>query len=43
MVQAMAAAEVEARNAKLRATPEAPIARFDWIWSYDVESAMAGV
>lgn len=43
MVQAMAAAEVEARNAKLRATPEAPIARFDWIWSYDVERAMAAI
>ncbi len=34
-------AEVEARNARLSANPEAPIARFDWIWSYDVERAMA--
>jgi salicylate hydroxylase len=35
------AAEVEARNARLGNNPEAPIARFDWIWSYDVERAMA--
>ena len=34
-------AEVQARNARLAASPEAPIARFDWIWSYDVERAMA--
>lgn len=41
LVQLTDAAEVEARNARLSASPEAPIARFDWIWSYDVESAMA--
>jgi salicylate hydroxylase len=35
------AEEVQARNARLAASPEAPIARFDWIWSYDVERAMA--
>lgn len=29
-------AEVEARNARLSANPEAPVARFDWIWKYDV-------
>ncbi len=34
-------AEVQARNARLADSPEAPIARFDWIWSYDVESAVA--
>ena len=41
MVHLMDLAEVEARNARLRADPEAPVARFDWIWSYDPESAMA--
>jgi salicylate hydroxylase len=41
MVQLMEPAEVEARNARLRASPEAPVARFDWIWSYDVARAMA--
>jgi salicylate hydroxylase len=35
------AEEVQARNARLAASPEAPIARFDWIWSYDVERAVA--
>ena len=34
-------AEVQARNARLHDDPEAPAARFDWIWSYDVENAMA--
>jgi 2-polyprenyl-6-methoxyphenol hydroxylase-like FAD-dependent oxidoreductase len=34
-------AEVQARNARLAESPEVPIARFDWIWSYDVERAMA--
>lgn len=29
-------AEMLARNARLRANPEAPVARFDWIWSHDV-------
>jgi salicylate hydroxylase len=33
-------AEVEARNARLSASPEAPVARFDWIWRYDVEQAV---
>jgi salicylate hydroxylase len=32
--------EVQARNAQLAASPEAPVARFDWIWSYDAERAM---
>jgi salicylate hydroxylase len=35
-------AEVEARNARLAESPEAPVSRFDWIWSYDAASAMAG-
>jgi salicylate hydroxylase len=33
-------AEVLARNARLAESPEAPVDRFDWIWSYDVERAM---
>jgi salicylate hydroxylase len=33
-------AEVQARNARLAESPEAPVDRFDWIWSYDAESAM---
>lgn len=40
-MQMMDPAEVEARNARLSANPEAPVARFDWLWSYDVENAMA--
>jgi salicylate hydroxylase len=35
-------AEVQARNARLQDDPEAAVARFDWIWSFDVESPMAG-
>jgi hypothetical protein len=34
------AAEVQARNARLAENPEAPVERFDWIWSYDAERAM---
>jgi len=34
-------AEIQARDARLQVDPEAPIARFDWIWSYDVEAAMS--
>jgi salicylate hydroxylase len=33
-------AEVQARNARLAVSPEAPVDRFDWIWSYDAERAM---
>lgn len=40
LVQLTDSAEVDARNARLSANPEAPVARFDWIWSYDVESAL---
>ncbi len=32
-------AEVYERNARLSENPEAPIARFDWIWSHDVDTA----
>jgi hypothetical protein len=32
-------AAVQARNARLSANPEAPVDRFDWIWSHDVETA----
>ena len=32
--------EVAARNAQMRATPEAPLARYDWAWGYDVEKAI---
>jgi salicylate hydroxylase len=31
--------EIQARNERLGANPEAPVARFDWIWNYDVERA----
>jgi salicylate hydroxylase len=34
-------AAVAERNARLAASPEAPVARFDWLWRYDVERAMA--
>ncbi len=34
---------VAARNARLRADPEAPIAIYDWVWGHDVESAVADV
>jgi len=33
--------EIAARNARLAASPEAPVARFDWLWRYDVERAVA--
>jgi salicylate hydroxylase len=34
-------AEVQARNRRLQDDPEAPAARFDWIWNYDVERNLA--
>ena len=40
LVQLTDPEEVQARNARLSADPEAPVARFDWIWSYDVERAL---
>ena len=40
LVQLSDAAEVAARNRRLAENQEAPIARFDWIWSYDVEQAL---
>ncbi len=43
LVQLTDPAEIQARNARLGADAEAPVARFDWIWSYDVEqAALAG-
>lgn len=35
-------AEVAARNTEMRESPEAPLARYDWVWGYDVESAIVG-
>lgn len=35
-------AAVAARNAQMRATPEAPLARYDWAWGYDAEKAIDG-
>lgn len=32
--------QVAERNARLSASPEAAVARFDWIWRYDVERAL---
>jgi salicylate hydroxylase len=32
--------EVTARNAPMRATPQAPLARYGWAWGYDVEKAI---
>lgn len=42
MVRLTDPAEVEARNMRLSANPEAPVARFDWIWRYDAVGAAAG-
>lgn len=33
-------AEIAIRNAHLRENPEAPAARFDWIWNYDATNAI---
>jgi salicylate hydroxylase len=32
---------VAARNAQMRGDPDAPLARYDWVWGYDVEKAIA--
>jgi salicylate hydroxylase len=34
-------AEVAARNSRMHEDPEAQIARFDWVWGYDIDSATA--
>ena len=34
------AAEVAGRNTRMRESPEAPVARYDWAWGYDVDKAM---
>lgn len=39
LVQLTDPAEVYERNARLSEDPAAPIARFDWIWSHDVDTA----
>jgi salicylate hydroxylase len=41
LVRLTDAAAVAERNARLAASPEAPVMRFDWIWRYDVQRAMA--
>jgi salicylate hydroxylase len=33
-------AEVAARNSRMLADPGAQIARFDWVWGYDIDSTM---
>ena len=40
MVRLTEPAGVAARNARLADNPDAPVARFDWIWSYDVVRAV---
>ena len=40
LVQLTEPADVFERNARLSANPEAPIARFDWIWSHDVDARL---
>jgi len=39
LVQQFDQAEIDARNARMRANPEAEIAGRDWLWGFDVESA----
>ena len=39
LVQQADQAEIDARNARMRADPDAQIARSDWIWGYDAERA----
>lgn len=39
LVQLSDPAEVAMRNTRLAANADIPVDRFDWIWSYDVESA----
>jgi len=40
LVQLGNPAEVAVRNRSLAENPEAPIARFDSVWSYDVEQTL---
>jgi salicylate hydroxylase len=42
LVQQSDQAEIDARNARMRDDLDAQIARYDWIWGYDAEGAMAG-
>ena len=39
LVQQFDQTEIDARNARMRANPDADIAGRDWLWGYDVESA----
>ena len=39
LVQLADPVAIQARNERLGADPEAPVARFDWIWNYDLERA----
>ena len=41
LVQQSDQAEIDARNARMRADPEAQIAGRDWIWGYDATAAMS--
>jgi salicylate hydroxylase len=41
LVQQADQAEIDARNTRMRADPDAQIARSDWIWGYDAERAPA--
>jgi 2-polyprenyl-6-methoxyphenol hydroxylase-like FAD-dependent oxidoreductase len=41
MLQLSDQAEVDARNSRMLEDPEAQVARFDWVWGYDVDRAMA--
>ena len=41
LVQQFDQAEIDARNARMRANPDAEIAGRDWLWGYDAEQAMA--
>lgn len=41
LMQLQDPAEIAARNARLGDHPEAPVARFDWLWNCDVEGAAA--
>lgn len=42
LVQQFDQAEIDARNARMRANPDAEIAGRDWLWGYDAEQAMVG-
>jgi len=39
-LQVSDASEVAVRNAQMRGSPDAPLARYDWAWGYDVDKAI---